>query len=192
MNTNGCQITRAWAMPNLETFDVKPIGDLVRRYLEQSRVSVDPFARNKRWATHTNDLNPATTAEHHMETVDFLVELKNRGVRADLILFDPPYSPRQIKECYDSIGRKMTVADGQSARLKKLWRLAALDILTKDALVVCCGWNSVGFGKVLGFELKEILLVCHGGDHNDTIVTVEQRQSKARDERETAKEAGGD
>lgn len=168
-------IRREWAMPHLETFNVKPIGDLVRRYLEQSQVSIDPFARNKRWATYTNDLNPATGAECHMEAVDFLIEMRRQQVRADLFLFDPPYSPRQIKECYDSIGKKMTVADGQSARLKKLWRQAALPILTDDAIVVSCGWNSVGFGKMLGFEQIEILLVCHGGDHNDTIVTVERR-----------------
>lgn len=105
-------------MPHLETFSVKPIGDLVRRYLEQSQVSIDPFARNKRWATYTNDLNPATDAEYHMETLDFLVELQQQRVKADLFLFDPPYSPRQIKECYDQIGKRMTVADGQSARLK--------------------------------------------------------------------------
>lgn len=162
-------------MPHLETFSVKPIGDLVRRYLVQSQVSIDPFARNKRWATYTNDLNPATDAEYHMETVDFLVELQQQRVKADLFLFDPPYSPRQIKECYDQIGKRMTVADGQSARLKKLWRQAALPVLTDDAIVISCGWNSVGFGKMLGFEQIEILLVCHGGDHNDTIVTVERR-----------------
>lgn len=169
-------------MPHLETFNVKPIGDLVRRYLKQSKVSIDPFARNKRWATYTNDLNPATEAEYHMEVLDFLSELQRREVQADLFLFDPPYSPRQIKECYDSIGRKMTVADGQSARFKKLWRQAALPILTNDAIVLSCGWNSVGFGKVLGFQLVEILLVCHGGDHNDTIVTVERRIATSQPE----------
>lgn len=167
-------------MPNLETFSVKPIGDLVKWYLSQSKVSIDPFARNKRWATYTNDLNPATSAKYHMETTDFLGQLQQKQVKADLFLFDPPYSPRQIKECYNSIGKKMTIADGQSARLKKLWRQAALPLLTDDAIVISCGWNSIGFGKVLGFKLQEILLVCHGGDHNDTIVTVEQRIMKGQ------------
>lgn len=36
-------------------------------------------------------------------------------------------------------------------------------------------WNSGGFGKNLGFEMIEILLVPHGGHHNDTIVTVERK-----------------
>ncbi len=37
------------------------------------------------------------------------------------------------------------------------------------------GWNSSGFGKKRGFEIIEILLVAHGGRHNDTIVTVERK-----------------
>ena len=42
-------------------------------------------------------------------------------------------------------------------------------------MVISCGWNSCGFGKKLGFEIVEILLVCHGRTHNDTIVTVEKK-----------------
>jgi hypothetical protein len=43
------KFSRAWAMPTADTFDCKPIGEFVRRYLQG--VSVDPFARNKRLAT---------------------------------------------------------------------------------------------------------------------------------------------
>lgn len=65
-------INRVWAMPSADTFDIAPIGDLVKRYLSQSKISIDPFARNKRWATYTNDLNPITDAEYHMMASDFL------------------------------------------------------------------------------------------------------------------------
>jgi hypothetical protein len=40
---------------------------------------------------------------------------------------------------------------------------------------MCFGWNSSGIGIKRGFELIEVLLVCHGGSHNDTIVTVERK-----------------
>ena len=63
------KFSRTWAMPTSDTFDCKPIGEFVRQYLKG--VSVDPFARNKRWATHTNDLNPDTRAEHHMDAESF-------------------------------------------------------------------------------------------------------------------------
>ena len=69
------RISRVWAMPNPDTFSIPPIGGFVKKYLSQSRVSVDPFARNKRWATYTNDLNPETEAEYHMKANDFLAML---------------------------------------------------------------------------------------------------------------------
>lgn len=66
-------------MPSADTFSVKPIGEFVRRYLAASTVSIDPFARNKRWATHTNDLNPKTGAEYHMDAEAFLKHLAQGG-----------------------------------------------------------------------------------------------------------------
>ena len=48
-------------------------------------------------------------------------------------------------------------------------------ILKPNGIVVSCGWNSNGIGKNLGFDIEEILLVAHGGNHNDTIITVERK-----------------
>ncbi|MDE1882322.1 MAG: hypothetical protein KGI89_17440, partial [Euryarchaeota archaeon] len=36
---------------------------------------------------------------------------------------------------------------------------------------------STGMGKKYGFQIEEILLVCHGSDHNDTICMAERRHS---------------
>src|SRR5512133_3868823 len=87
---------RVWAMPSADTFSVPPLGDMVKRYLRNATVSVDPCARNKRWATYTNDINPNTEAEYHMEARAFLAEMVRQGIAADLIIFDPPYSPRPV------------------------------------------------------------------------------------------------
>lgn len=169
-------ITRAWAMPSHETFSIKPIGELVKRYLAKSTCSVDPFARNSLLALWTNDLNPNTAATSHMEAVVYLEGLKRQGVRADLILIDPPYSPRQVKECYDSIGQKMEQGDALLGAIRKKRKVAIDAVLVPKGIVITCGWNTVGMGKGLGYDLIEILLVCHGSDHNDTIVTVEQKR----------------
>jgi len=171
----GVKFTRVWAMPDSNTFNVIPIHNFVRHYLSKSKVSIDPFARNNRWATYTNDINPKTESECHLEAGEFFDHLRKREVKADLLLFDPPYSPRQLKECYDSVGRKMQMEDGQTARLRSEWRDAALGLLTDDAVVLTFGWNSTGFGKRFGFQMEEILLVCHGADHNDTICVAERR-----------------
>lgn len=162
-------------MPNSATFSVKPIGDFVKRYLAESKVSIDPFARNLRWATHTNDLNPDTIAEHHLDAEEYLALLTDHAVIADLIILDPPYSPRQISECYKSIGLEVGMKETQSALLYQRVRRACVPVLSPDGIVLSFGWNSVGMGKGHGFEQLEILLCCHGGAHNDTICLAERR-----------------
>ena len=158
---------RTWAMPNANTFDVKPIGDFVRRYL--NGVSVDPFARDKRWATHTNDLNPSTAAQHHLDAVAFLELLHSQSIVADCILLDPPYSPRQISECYAAAGLKAGMKDTQNAALYARVRAACLPLCKVGTVVLSFGWNSAGMGAHSRFETIETMLVAHGGAHNDTI-----------------------
>lgn len=167
--------TREWAMPSADTFKVEPIYHFVRRYSLSSSVSVDPFARNSRFATYRNDLNPNTAAESHMDAVEFLRGLSEKRVKVDMAIIDPPYSPRQISECYQEAGIKCGMKDTQSAVLYMQVRMALLPILTDDAIVLSFGWNSTGMGRVFGFELIEILLCCHGGAHNDTICLAEKR-----------------
>ena len=165
-----CKFTRTWAMPNSNTFSVKPIGDFVRRYLHG--VSVDPFARNTEMATYTNDMNPETTALHHMDAIEFLEMLAEKQIVADVVLFDPPYSPRQISECYAAAGKKAGMIDTQNAALYAKCRKAIRKICKPNSLVLSFGWNSCGMGP--GWETEEIMLVAHGGAHNDTICLVEK------------------
>ena len=171
------KFTRVWAMPSSDTFSVRPIGDFVRSYLAVARISVDPFARNNAWATYTNDINPGTSAQRHMDAEDFLYQLRGEGLGGsiDLAILDPPYSPRQISECYQEIGRKVGMTDTQSSVLYSRVRAALLPLLTPDATVLSFGWSSQGMGAKHGFNIFEILLVAHGGAHNDTICLAETR-----------------
>ncbi len=166
---------RVFAMPSHETFSIPPIAEFVGRYLERSKVSVDPFARNYRGATHRNDLDIATEAEHHMDAEAFLVMLHARGVRADTGIFDPPYSPRQIAECYSRVGRVVDQAATQSAGLYRRVKDALNDLVETGGVVLSFGWNSGGMGKNRGYLLEEVLLVNHGGAHNDTICIAERK-----------------
>jgi hypothetical protein len=176
MTDDGFLIRRTWAMPSADTFSVKPIGEFVHRHLKG--VSVDPFARNKRWATHTNDLNPETQAEHHMDAEAFLNMLADKGVVADTVLLDPPYSPRQISECYAAAGLKAGMKDTQNAALYARVRKAARRLCRPGTVVLSFGWNSAGMGK--GFKRLEMLLVAHGGAHNDTICVAEEMEAEAQ------------
>lgn len=170
-------ISRTWAMPHSDTFSVKPIGEFVQKYLRNSKISVDPFARNKQWAKYTNDLNPDTSAEYHLEALEFLEGLAEQKVIADLVIFDPPYSPRQLSECYKQVGKKATMQDTQ-AKSWSDWKNAIANITDKNSIVLSFGWNTVGMGAKRGFEIAEILMVCHGGQHNDTICMAETRLTK--------------
>jgi len=168
------KFSRAWAMPNADTFSIEPISALIGRYIGGGGF-VDPFARNspfKRWCIATNDLNSDVDTTHHMEALEFLRAFDDQSVNG--VLFDPPYSPRQISECYKAAGMNVHMEDTQSSFYGDRKREAAR-IVKPGGIAICAGWNSGGLGEVNGFHLIEVLLVAHGGAHNDTIVTVERK-----------------
>ena len=95
------KIERIWAMPNKWTFGIKPIAKLLKEEIGNG-LWIDPFAGEMSPAQVTNDLNPKRQTTYHMDALDFLKMFDDDSV--DGILYDPPYSPRQVKECYDGIG----------------------------------------------------------------------------------------
>ena len=171
------KINRAWAMPSKNTFSIKPISELLERYVSDDLVSIDPFANSNRLAMHCNDLDPQYETEFCMDAIEFLKVLDDNSI--DLVLFDPPYSPRQVSECYKSLDMTVNMQTTQSSfwgNLKK-----EIDRITKPgSVVITFGWNSGGIGKTKGFEIVEILMVAHGGWHNDTICTVEIKKLNAK------------
>jgi hypothetical protein len=165
------EITRQWAMPNSETFSIKPVKELLTQEVDAG-IWLDPYARNSKVANITNDLNPSCDTDYHLEAIDFL-KLFQDGY-ADGILYDPPYSQRQIMECYQGIGIAAynTKMDFYSSVKDEITR-----VLKPGGKAISFGWNSMGMGKNRGFEMIKILLVPHGGAKNDTIVTVERKIS---------------
>lgn len=165
-------IERTWAMPNSETFTIKPIRDLLAQEVTFG-IWLDPFARNSDLSNLmvkviTNDLNPECKTDYHLEATEFLKQFPDNY--ADGVLFDPPYSPRQIMECYQGIGIAAynTKMDFYSKAKDEIAR-----VCKQGGKVISFGWNSMGMNKSRGFEITKILLVPHGGAKNDTIVTVE-------------------
>lgn len=166
---------RTFSMPSADTLSIAPIGRWVRERLVG--VSVDPFARNCQWATYTNDLNPDTAAQHHMDAEAFCLMLAGRGVRCDTAIFDPPYSPRQISEVYQACGLSVGMKETQNAALYRRVRDALDAIVVAGGRVLSFGWNSNGMGLKRGYVAEEILLVRHGGGHNDTICLSERKSA---------------
>lgn len=170
------RITREWHMPNKNTFDIKPIGDLVKRSISTGE-SIDPFANTNRLATHCNDLDPQYGCDYCMDAIDFVKSFQGESI--DAVLFDPPYSPRQVSECYKSLGMTVNMQTTQASFWGNL-KAEIARVLRPGGVCVTCGWNSGGIGKKYGMEIREILMVAHGGWHNDTIVTVEVKSPQER------------
>lgn len=159
-------------MPNSNTFLIKPISELVSKYIRHGELWIDAFANSSKIATITNDLNKEYDTNYHLDALDFYKMFEDNSV--DGVLYDPPYSLRQVSECYKNVGVQVTQETTQSS-----WRSKHIDEIkriTRDGgIVISFGWNSNGIGKIRGFEILEILLVAHGGSHNDTICTVERK-----------------
>ena len=149
-NNMSLKIERVWAMPNHKTFEIKPIKQLILEELGQSYTDVFPHPYDR-------------------DALQMLKEKESNSI--NMLAFDPVYSLRQLKEMYNNKGNSLTQHETQyywSDLREEIGR-----VMAKNGKVISFGWNSIGIGKVKGFEIIRILLVCHGGHHNDTICTVE-------------------
>lgn len=104
-------------MPSHETFKIKPIRELLSRYINEGWW-VDPMAGNNSLAGLKNDINPDTNVSNHKEARVFLRGLQANS--ADGVLFDPPYSPRQVSECYRRLGLTVNMETTQASYWKKI------------------------------------------------------------------------
>ena len=161
------EIDRTWSMPSKWTFTIKPIKELIKQYVNGG-LWIDPFAGENSPANITNDIEGRGN-EFKMDGLAFLKTINNNS--ADGVLFDPPYS---VEQCL----RKYTPKyDGTAGRTE--YRAKCKDeigrIIKRDGVSISFSWDSTGIGLKRGFEIIEILLVCHGACHNDTIVTVERK-----------------
>jgi len=167
------RIERIWAMPSRSTFSIPPIRDLIEDEITPG-IWLDPYSGGARYGTHTNDLNPAVDADSHEDALEFLRSFQDDY--ADGVLFDPPYSPRQVAEVYHGFGMEVSGEDTQ-ARFWGDQKKEIARVVKTGGKVLTFGWNSGGVGAALGFEITRILLVPHGGWHNDTICTVEVKRA---------------
>ncbi len=111
----------------------------------------------------SNDIDTNMPTDYHMDVIEFVEKWK--GDNFNTVVLDPPYNWRKAKEKY---GNRMI---GQYPQLKT----KLLSIISRDARVISLGYDTVGMSKSRGFEKIAICVVCHGGDHHDTLCLVEDR-----------------
>jgi len=172
------KFTRVWAMPNAWTFKIYPIARLLEKYVGDGKGWIDPYAGYNSPAEFRNDIDPKANAQWHLDASKWAEALKKDSQISETligILYDPPYSFRQISEHYKAVGLKATKLDTSMAFYERT-KSAFCEMIPAGGLAISFGWNTNGFGKARGFKIIEIMAVAHGGSKNDTLVTVEQKQ----------------
>ena len=141
---------RHWCMPSHKTFTIKPFKNLIAAELGSNYIDPFPYPFVK-------------------DAIDYLKTIHDNSV--DHLVFDPPYSQRQLKEKYHSAGLSFNHPMNNS-----YWsncRKEISRIVKSTGKVISFGWNTNGIGIKHGFKITKVVLVAHGSQHNDTIATVE-------------------
>lgn len=174
---------RHFARANAWTFQIPVIKKLFDKYVPIGDNNwIDPFAGKNSPAQWQNDHNPEMPTRWHMDAEEFckdaasgyLVSYKVLGQEVvvlppfDGILFDPPYSYRQISEHYKVMGLKATSLDTGYNFYGRVMN-AISPAIKVGGLAISFGWNSNGFGKKRGFKIIDGITVAHGLHHNDTL-----------------------
>lgn len=162
---------RVWATPNKWTFIIEPIRKLLLEEMTDG-LWIDPYAGKNSPAKITNDINPNNPTTYHLDALEFCKMFKDSEV--DGVLLDPPYSYRQISDCYKSLGLPIDQHTTQSSFYLNVQK-EVRRILKPNGKVICCGWNSNGINDKKNIETTRVLLVAHGSHRNDTIVTVQRK-----------------
>lgn len=113
------------------------------------------------------DLSPEFNPDCCMDAYNFVETCRQDGTKYDTIILDPPYNLRKSREKYD--GKWI----GSFTRIKNILP----DIINPNGRVIIFGYDTVGMAKCRGFEKIAICVVCHNGDHNDTLCLVEVKNS---------------
>ncbi|WP_240416641.1 LPD28 domain-containing protein [Paenibacillus periandrae] len=163
------KMDRVWSMPNANPYLLGPVKELLREEL-RGGFTIDPFANQSKWAHVTNDLNPNMSTNFHLDAYEFLKLFDDESV--DVVLFEPPYSPRQIKELYESVGLDTLGGTRTQASYWSNLKKEIARVLRVGGKAISFGWNSGGMNNKKLFHINRIRLVPHGGAHNDTIITV--------------------
>lgn len=176
-------INKKWAMPNGNTFKIKPIKELILKYIKENDVILDPFANEPSIQNFipssckyiSNDLNEKYNTTYHMEATELFKQIEDNSI--DVVLYDPPYSPNQVKVCYEELEKTVTVNETRISYWTNFKKEIAR-VLKPNGICISCMWNTNGIGKNNGFEQIEILIVSHGSMHNDTLCVVEKNNTK--------------
>ena len=167
-------------------FETECARDIINR--NKIGVTVDVYSGGNIIADIKNDFDHSYDTDYHMEAVEFLKTLDTCS--CDTIICDPPTCSSDSKYWRDKLGlpKIVDVIDGKE-RVVQYTQINYWSILNREisrvmkpgGIVIYSGCTSTGVGKKLGFELKELNILCHGGWTPDTYITVETKKADVID-----------
>ena len=119
------------------------------------------------------DIDENMPANIHVDAYHFVSEMRDSlsiegpPMLFGVVILDPPYNIRKSREKYE--GRWI----GKLTKIKNILP----GIIRPGGRVISLGYDSVGMSKSRGFKKIALCVVCHGGDHNDTLCLVEEKEN---------------
>lgn len=128
------------------------VGRVLNLFAGKVRLNVDEYRV---------DISDEYSPDYVGDAYEFIM---STDMEFDTVILDPPYNVRKAREKYG--GRYV----GSFTKIKnELYR-----VLKENSTIITYGYDTVGLSNRRGLKKKEICLVCHNGDHNDTICLVEK------------------
>ena len=177
-------------------FDNKHVRQLIDKYVRRSITKgyetpwiVDPFARESLSSRHgeyrhlsiSNDLNTSMPTDYHMEANNFLEFVAGNPdlFTCQLLLFDPPYTLRMLKDHYvdENFPIDETIPLWQTNNMWGKGKDAINNVCPVGAYAISFGYHTHGMGRHRGWKKEEILILEQAGspDRYDVLVTVEKK-----------------
>lgn len=169
-------LSRINCQPSKNTFSMKPAYALAKRWIGNPHDWIDPFARDCQLVYWTNDLNPETDAKEHLDFRDFFDSVIESKITVEGVILDPPFSPDQIKRSYEGIGYDFTQEDSHGL-YNHAWD-KILEIM--PMYVIMAGWHTNG--RKEHYELEEVMILAHGSQHYDTLISVWRKKDQQLDQ----------
>jgi len=110
------------------------------------------------------DLDQETNPDYCMDALEYVRLAAEQNLFYDTVILDPPYTYRKSMEMYK----------GHIASPFKQLKDELCGIIKLGSKIITFGYHSNSMGRIRGFELTHVLLICHGGAQHDTIAIVEE------------------
>jgi len=114
------------------------------------------------------DIDKNSLADYYGDAYIFVTTTE---MKFDTVILDPPYSVRKSREKYE--GRLI----GSFTKIKDVLPR----ILNENGRIITLGYSSTGMSSSRGFKKIALCVICHSGDHDDTLCIVEDKVKMTED-----------